>query len=366
MDSTISRLDSFEPAEEHPHSLADFRASLPQEIKADMAAQGYPQDKDLEQISSEFSKKLALEIWRFINYRGAWNEMVNVERIMSRCPDVLYIARVTGIAEGTDIALKRFAARPGIEDNFKIGAEAASMMLEAKKDGAQIPQLYEEYTMLPFLGVEFIPGETFEKLIDMRNLLAPRLKLEMCAASSRCIESIVKARKSHADIKPGNMVARSWKLPDYDGKVEMYIPSDKIVYAIDCDFMQAVSVFGTKLGGDKAMGTPIYMAPEVARFGYRPTDKTDVFALGGALYELLTGDPVFEYEHMTPMQIMACNHTYGPDFMKLDAVQQGLGLTAPESQEILALLKATRLEYFSRISAFDLRKGFEGIVGKYS
>src|SRR2546423_873925 len=64
------------------------------------------------------------------------------------------------------------------------------------------------------------------------------------------------------------------------------------------------------------LGTAAYMSPEQARG--RPVDRrTDVFAFGCVLYEMLTGRPVFEGEDLT--EILGRVVTLEPDWPRLPA-----------------------------------------------
>lgn len=70
---------------------------------------------------------------------------------------------------------------------------------------------------------------------------------------------------------------------------------------------EALNLDGLTRGGT-IMGSPNYMAPEqasgdLARLGPR----TDVYALGGILYELLTGQPPFRSENVMNMLVQACS-----------------------------------------------------------
>ncbi len=88
----------------------------------------------------------------------------------------------------------------------------------------------------------------------------------------------------HRDLKPGNIL--------FDGDGEPYIS----------DFGIAKLTQGsTMLSGSALVGTPVYMSPEQWR-GEKVDGRSDIYALGGMLYEMLSGR--LPYEASTPAEVM--------------------------------------------------------------
>jgi serine/threonine-protein kinase len=85
----------------------------------------------------------------------------------------------------------------------------------------------------------------------------------------------------HLDVKPGNV----WVTPDYRVKL--------LDFGIDSELERTPS--RTRAGRTLMFGTPAYMAPEQWRLSI-PDERTDVWALGVTLFELLTGDVPFAGE----------------------------------------------------------------------
>ena len=89
----------------------------------------------------------------------------------------------------------------------------------------------------------------------------------------------------HRDLKPSNLMLAA------DGKVKL------------TDFGIAKDLDATQLTGTgRTLGTAAYMAPEQIRGNPPVSHKTDLYALGVVLYQLLVGKPPFEGS--TPVVLM--------------------------------------------------------------
>lgn len=82
----------------------------------------------------------------------------------------------------------------------------------------------------------------------------------------------------HCDIKPDNIMI------DVDGTIKV----------ADLGLARSISAVGGDKNSDEVMGTPNYMAPEQAT-GVPDLDcRTDIYALGAMLYQMVTGKMLFE------------------------------------------------------------------------
>lgn len=128
----------------------------------------------------------------------------------------------------------------------------------------------------PFLVMERVEGESILDYCDRRRLgIGDRLRLflRVCAA----VEHAHRALVVHRDLKPSNILVTGdgqVKLLDF-GIAKLLTPDD--------------GEGGTALTrGTSRVFTPEYAAPEQL-MGEPVSTATDVYALGGVLYELLTG-----------------------------------------------------------------------------
>ncbi|HWA74072.1 MAG TPA: serine/threonine-protein kinase [Polyangiaceae bacterium] len=141
----------------------------------------------------------------------------------------------------------------------------------------------------PYFVMEFVDGQTLEAWLAEREHpidldLALRILNDLCVG----VTAIHAAGTVHRDIKPGNIL-------------------------IDADLRVRITDFGvsTLFREDgtirsEIVGTPAYMAPEVA-FATEATGpatlRADVYSLACVAYELITGRPPFELEGELAMMI---------------------------------------------------------------
>jgi len=127
----------------------------------------------------------------------------------------------------------------------------------------------------PFLAMEYIRGVNLRAYPE-QNALAPRKAAAILAKVARAVAVVHRQGIVHMDIKPQNIL-----IDEKDQPRLIDFGLAKVRHAWDDD--------GKGFGG-----TPAYMAPEQARGEAAAVGpRTDVFALGGVLYFLLTGQPPF-------------------------------------------------------------------------
>lgn len=134
-----------------------------------------------------------------------------------------------------------------------------------------------------YIAMEFIDGETLSaKLKRDKRLGRQGLRLARQVASA--LQAAHRRNIVHRDLKPSNILLRRAD----QGEPEVRIIDFGIAKMSVED--REVQDFHTRTG--TMIGTPVYMAPEQCR-GVAVTDRTDVYALGVILYQMLTGRPPF-------------------------------------------------------------------------
>jgi serine/threonine protein kinase len=133
----------------------------------------------------------------------------------------------------------------------------------------------EESTQTPYLVMEFVDGQPLDRVLEKGTIPFPRA----CAWIGDIAVALGVAHRKgviHGDVKPANILINA------DGRVKL------------SDFGMA-RLARRDTGGSPLLGTPAYWCPE--QIMGRPQDsRSDLFSLGGVLYELLTGESPFYAE----------------------------------------------------------------------
>jgi serine/threonine protein kinase len=131
-----------------------------------------------------------------------------------------------------------------------------------------------------YFVMEYLDGINLEELIVREGALPVERALVIAAQITRALEAAHAADVIHRDLKPANVMLVNRKGEDDFVKV--------LDFGISKDLDVAVGDRHAALTRPNvAIGTPAYMSPEQA--AGRPADAlTDVYAVGGLLYEMLT------------------------------------------------------------------------------
>jgi serine/threonine protein kinase len=133
----------------------------------------------------------------------------------------------------------------------------------------------------PFFVMELVQGVPLAEYCDEQRLTVQG-RLELFVSVCQAVQHAHQKGIIHRDLKPGNVL-----VTEVDGR-----PTPKV---IDFGVAKAIEVKLTDMSFADVgviVGTPAYMSPEQADPTSMDIDtRTDVYALGVILYELLTGSP---------------------------------------------------------------------------
>jgi serine/threonine protein kinase len=162
-----------------------------------------------------------------------------------------------------------------------------------------------------FYAMEFVEGETLEKLIKRFGQIEVKLALEIAMQVAAGLSAVHKQKLVHRDIKPSNIMVNVEEGSTLTAKI---IDLGLAKPAPDAPADAAISIPGA------FAGTPEFASPE--QFAGVGVDiRSDLYSLGLVLWVMLTGYVVFRG---SPAEVMY-QHQHAPlPFEKLEAVPQPL------------------------------------------
>ncbi|HEX4592364.1 MAG TPA: protein kinase [Gemmataceae bacterium] len=182
-----------------------------------------------------------------------------------------------------DDVLQRVVALKVLAPEMAATSPARKRFLREARSSAQVRhenvvQVYAvEEQPLPYLVMEFIPGETLQQRLDRTG---PLDVPEVLRISRQVTEGLAAAHAQgliHRDIKPANVMIEGG--------------ARQRVKLTDFGLARAADDASISQSGIVA-GTPLYMAPEQAK-GETLDHRADLFSLGSVMYAMLTGHPPF-------------------------------------------------------------------------
>ena len=140
-----------------------------------------------------------------------------------------------------------------------------------------------------FIVFEYVEGENLKQLVLRAGPLPIRRALEIAVEVAHALGFAHRQGLVHRDVKPQNVLIA----PGGEAKVT------------DFGIARSVDVEGLTQTGS-VLGTSHYIAPEQARGG-AVDERTDVYALGAVLYELLTGDVPYAGDNFVAVALRHVN-----------------------------------------------------------
>nr|MBA3302918.1 serine/threonine protein kinase [Acidimicrobiia bacterium] len=245
--------------------------------------------------------------------------------------------------EGTDeiltrpvaikILLPHLAADEAFVTRFKREAVAA-----ARLSHPNIVAIYDTWSDGDVEGIvmELVRGTTLRDVLDEHEALAPRRAVAVATQVAAALDAAHGQGLVHRDVKPGNILITE------DGRV------------LVADFGIAKATEGvsdlTEVG--QVIGTAKYLSPEQVQ-GVALDARSDVYALGVVLYEMLCARPPFQADNATATAVARLTS----DPLPPRQVRTGI----PRSLEAV-VLRAMARDLDARFpSAAELRRALQSV-----
>jgi predicted Ser/Thr protein kinase len=266
-----------------------------------------------------------------------------------------WVYEVTRETDGRRLALKLLHGRSSgaALSRFAREARLASEVSHPGIVGVVDVDLTEDGVL--FLVMEYVDGKSLEQYLDDDPAMAWSLTVLRQIAEGL---AAVHARGIvHRDLKPANVLVEEAlagpiaKIADFGVSMLLADPQQRLSRPPGSEVTGDARV----TGAGRVMGTPTYMAPELAREGTAVHASIDLYAFGVMAHELLVGRPPFR----DPLFVRAVHGRSLPpptplgvarprlDRRFADLVDRCLSLdrnARPTAQEAAQVLKEARLE----------------------
>jgi serine/threonine protein kinase/tetratricopeptide (TPR) repeat protein len=188
------------------------------------------------------------------------------------------------------VALK--IIKPGMDTRMVVARFEAERQALALMDHPNIARVFDggaTETGRPYFVMELVRGVPITDFCD-QSVLSVKERVELFIAVCQAVQHAHQKGIIHRDLKPSNVLVTM-----HDDR--------RVVKVIDFGVSKAIGQQLTEktlfTNFAQMIGTPLYMSPEQAQMSGLDVDtRSDIYALGVLLYELLTGTTPFDRERL--------------------------------------------------------------------
>jgi serine/threonine protein kinase len=208
-----------------------------------------------------------------------------------------------------EVAIKVILSQIADQQGFKARFEREAQLIAS----LQHPNIVTIYAVddsgnLTYIVMQYVGGGTLRDQLRGGHALDPRQAILYCQQMARALHHAHLRGIVHRDVKPQNMLVsatdRNQLLLSDFGIAKLYDSRHEPTLLNTAGGNPGIDPSLTSV--DQIVGTAEYMSPE--QINGKPVDaRTDVYALGIVLYQMLTGEVPF---HSTTIQGLLYQHVY--------------------------------------------------------
>ena len=195
------------------------------------------------------------------------------------------------VYRGKQVALNREVAvkvlpRSLARDASYVARFIREAQIIARLNHPNIVQIYDagQHQKLLYFVMEYVQGPTLANLLHMDGMITQHLAIEYAAQIADALHAAYSERKViHRDIKPENLMLNRW------GKMKVM------------DFGLARATGLQRITAAKTLVGSIYYASPEQIWGESLDNRSDIYAVGVVLYEMVTGKRPFTGRTMTEL-----------------------------------------------------------------
>ena len=184
--------------------------------------------------------------------------------------------------------------------------------------------------------MEHLDGYSLDEVIQEQAPLSPERSLHICAQVADALAASHKSNIVHRDLKPDNIILIKKR------------NNDDFVKLLDFGIAKLT---GDQSGGNKTrngvvMGTPAYMSPEQCEGRGNIDNRTDVYALGVVMYQMITGRVPFKGDGYGEILVQHLTQTPVPPTTLRGVIPPHVGAVCMKALEKLPANRFQSMEDF--------------------
>jgi serine/threonine protein kinase len=217
------------------------------------------------------------------------------------------VVAATHLALGTRVAIK-FLLPATCETPEAVARFLREARAAARIEGEHVARVTDVATLesgAPYMVMELLRGSDLAAHLKKNGPLAPETAVEFVLQACEAIAEAHAMGIVHRDLKPSNLFLASRP----DGTPLVKVLDFGISKALDTARVSLLP--GSATAPNSSFGSPLYMSPEQIASASQVDHRTDVWALGIVLHELVSGHPPFVRETL-PALYVAITHDPAP------------------------------------------------------